>query len=98
MPRYTMDLTDDFDSLLTEMAKKEGVSKSEIIRRSVAVYKFMEEEVTSVPNSKIVIASENNQVEKILVMPFWHYAPKKKRASKGGGVNIPKDTSVAAMA
>ena len=70
MPRFTIDVGERFDELLTSMAKSEDTTKSEIIRRSVAAYIYLVNETERGKNGKKVsITNDKDQVIKDVVLP-----------------------------
>lgn len=44
MPRLTLDLSTEIDQRLTEIARKEGISKAEAMRRAFALLAVAEQE------------------------------------------------------
>jgi predicted transcriptional regulator len=44
--RLSININDETAAALQELAKKRGVSVTEIVRRAVSVYKFVEDEVS----------------------------------------------------
>lgn len=44
MPKYTMQMNDNLESVLDELAEKEGISKAQVIRRSLTLLKLAEEQ------------------------------------------------------
>lgn len=71
MPRYTVDFSKNFDLILTKMAKDESTTKSEIIRRSLAFYKFLRQQVMRNGEYKVSITDQNDKVISDIVMPYW---------------------------
>jgi hypothetical protein len=45
MNRYSIQLSDRFDKFLTELSHRDGISKADTIRRSVAFYSYMRKEL-----------------------------------------------------
>lgn len=70
MARYTMDVGEDFDQLLTQLAKDKSTTKSEIIRRAVASYKYLDSQVrTNGTSRKVSITNDQDEVLKDVVLP-----------------------------
>jgi predicted transcriptional regulator len=44
MAKYTIQMNDKLEQLLEELAEKEGVSKAQVIRRSLTLLKLAEEQ------------------------------------------------------
>ncbi|MDQ2733029.1 MAG: ribbon-helix-helix protein, CopG family [Armatimonadota bacterium] len=67
MPRYTIDLGTKLDKLLDDLATSHEITKSEIIRRAVASYAYLDEERSQ--GKKISIVDEQNRTVKEVVLP-----------------------------
>ena len=67
MPRYTVDFGEKFDRLLTELARSDETTKSEIIRRAVAAYSYLRSEAHD--GKKVSITNAQDQVVKDVVLP-----------------------------
>ena len=69
MPRYTMDLDDNFDQTLNDLVKGDNTdakTKADVIRRAVASYKFLKEQEAN--NNKVSITN-NGKVVKDVILP-----------------------------
>lgn len=69
MPRYTMDLDPAFDRTLTQLAQSKGVSKSEIIKRAVASYSFLNQRAGGDPDHKVVRVVNDEGKETEILLP-----------------------------
>jgi predicted transcriptional regulator len=67
MPRYTIDFNEEFDNLLKEIAEKKGVTKAEVIRRSVASYSYLEKQTAD--QNKLSITDNEDKVIKDIKLP-----------------------------
>ncbi len=67
MARLTVQFPDKTTQILTELSDQEEVSKTEILRRAVSLYRFLQNE-TREGKHKITIADENDKVVKEIVM------------------------------
>lgn len=69
MPRYTMDLDENFDQILNDLVKTTGAStKADVIRRAVASYKFLKSEAPE--NGKNVsITTKDGKIVKDVILP-----------------------------
>ncbi len=68
MPRFTVDIDDQFNKTLTELAN--GGSKADVIRRAVATYSFLKSEVPDqTSNKRVSISDAQGNVEKVLILP-----------------------------
>lgn len=65
MPRFTLDVDDQFNDTLTKLA--EGGSKAEAIRKAIATYKVLKSEVQA--GKKVSISDDDGKVEKIVILP-----------------------------
>ena len=66
MPRYTMDIDEQFGSLLSELSR--GTTKSEVIRRAVASHAFLKRN-TAHNDTKVSITDQEDRVLKDVVLP-----------------------------
>jgi len=67
LKRYTIDLGDKFDKLLTDLAQSKEITKSELIRRAVASYAYLEEERAS--GKRISVVDDASKTVKEVVLP-----------------------------
>lgn len=67
MARLTVQFPEATTEILAEMSEKEQVSKTEILRRALAVYRYLENE-TRDGNRKVAIADENDKVVKEILI------------------------------
>ncbi len=67
MARLTVQFSDPTSELLAELSAKDQVSKTEILRRALAVYKYLEQE-TRDGKRKVAITDENDKVLKEIVI------------------------------
>jgi hypothetical protein len=68
MPRFTVDMDDQFSETLTKLAN--GGSKADAIRKAVSVYQFLKSEVPNPYSEKrVAITDSQGKVEKIVVLP-----------------------------
>jgi len=43
MPKYTLQMNDKLEAILDELAEREGISKAQVIRRSLTLLKLAED-------------------------------------------------------
>lgn len=67
MSRYTIDLGEKFDELLTALAKGKDITKSEIIRRAVASYAYLAKETEE--GRRVSITDAGDRIVKDVVLP-----------------------------
>jgi hypothetical protein len=68
MPRYTIDIDDQFDKTLTELAN--GGSKADVIRRAVQTYSYLKSQVPNQNSDKRVsITDADGNVKKDVILP-----------------------------
>jgi hypothetical protein len=61
MVRLTLEVSEDVDRLLRDLAQAEGIDKYEVIRRALALYQYLHKEAT-VENHKLQIANQEGGV------------------------------------
>ena len=67
MARLTVQFPERTSEILTELSEQDQVSKTEILRRALALYKYLENE-TREGGKKIAIADQNDQILKEIVI------------------------------
>lgn len=67
MARYTIDVGEKFDEILTTLARSNETTKSEIIRRAVATYSVLTEQATD--GRKVSITDMRDRVLKDILLP-----------------------------
>lgn len=68
MPKLTIRFGEKTDELLKELAKIKGTTKSEIIRRALVTYKYLDDQVRD-GNNHISIKSADDQTIKDVILP-----------------------------
>ncbi len=67
----TFQLVPEFVSLLEELALKRGTTKVAILKKAVALYNFVDEEVLDKDDHHLVILNkEGETITKLLLSPF----------------------------
>jgi hypothetical protein len=64
MPKYTLQMNDRLDDVLEDLAKREGISKAQVIRRSVALLKLAEDHRDQGYELQLVKEPEGDEPEK----------------------------------
>ncbi len=68
MPRFTIDIDDKFNNVLSELAK--GTTKADVIRRAVASYQYLKAETSGQASDKrISITDAAGNIQKDVVLP-----------------------------
>jgi hypothetical protein len=67
MNRYTIQFTPQFDALLAEIGSIEGVSKAEAIRRSVAVFGFLNKELIKGHRRLLIVNDDTGETMQIVL-------------------------------
>ncbi len=68
MAKLTIEFGDEANRLIAEMADDEGRTKAEIVRRSVALYSIVQEELRQDrKHRRVVIASDDGEPLKVIV-------------------------------
>ena len=69
MARLTVQFPERTSEILAELSARHQVSKSEMLRRALGYYKYLEQE-TRDGKHKIAIVDENDRVVKEIVLTF----------------------------
>jgi len=69
MARYTIDFENNIEQALRALSKKKHVSKAEIIRRALASYKYLIDNVYDSCDRKVSITDNKDRVLKDIVLP-----------------------------
>ena len=70
MPRYTIDIDDEFDKTLTELVKNtDATTKADVIRRAVASYSYLKKQQRQQKNTKLRIVDKDNKPLQEIVLP-----------------------------
>lgn len=67
MARLTVQFPDATSEILAELSERDEVSKTEILKRAIGLYRYLEKE-TRDGKRKIAIADENDKVLKEIVI------------------------------
>ena len=68
MPKLTIRFGDKTDKMLAELAEEKGTTKTEIIRRALVTYKYLDEEIKD-GNKRVSITTKNNETIKDVILP-----------------------------
>jgi hypothetical protein len=68
MKRLTLDMSPKMDDILTHLARGKSMSKAEVLRRAVALYNYVEEQLASGETS-LTISNKQDEVIKEIVVP-----------------------------
>ncbi len=68
MARYTIDVDEDFDKMLSNLAKEKGSTKADVIRRAVSSYSYLTNETGNDPNKKVSITNPDDKVLKDVIL------------------------------
>ena len=70
MPRYTIDIDDEFDKTLTDLIKNtDATTKAEVIRRAVASYSYLKKQQRQQKDTKLRIVDKNDKPLQEIVLP-----------------------------
>ena len=68
MPRYTIDIDDQFDKTLSDLAN--GGSKADVIRKAVQTYSYLKSQVpNSLSPNRVSITDTEGNVKKDVILP-----------------------------
>ncbi|HKD83589.1 MAG TPA: hypothetical protein VKB58_02485 [Terriglobales bacterium] len=68
MAKLTVEFNEKMNQILDTLAKEKGTTKAEVLRRAVALYRYLDAEQKEGENQKVSI-TRNNQVLKDIVLP-----------------------------
>jgi predicted transcriptional regulator len=68
MPKLTVEFNDKMNAILEQLANEKGTTKVDVLRRAVALYKYLDSEQNE-DKSKRVSITKNNKVLKEIVLP-----------------------------
>jgi len=66
MPRLTVQFPEKTDEMLAELANKNEVSKTEVLRRALSLYRYLDREAREKGN-KVTIADKEDKILKEIV-------------------------------
>jgi hypothetical protein len=67
MAKLTVEFSPGMDQIISDLSSEKGLSKVEVIRRAVALYKYLDKELAD--GSKQVAITKDEKVIKELVLP-----------------------------
>ncbi len=67
MPKLTIEFNDRMNDVLEQLATKDDTSKVDIIRRALALYKYVDEEVGGNDRRKLAIAEDEKVLKEIVL-------------------------------
>ena len=68
MAKLTVEFSDGMTKLLESLARKNGTTKVDVIRRALALYNYVDEEVLEKKGRKLSITEDDNKVIKDLIV------------------------------
>ena len=68
MPKLTVEFNDKMNDILEQLANEKGTTKVDVLRRAVALYKYLDSEQNEDKNNRVSI-TQNNKVLKEIVLP-----------------------------
>ena len=70
MPRFSIDVDSAFDKTLNDLvASTDATTKADVIRRAVASYKYLKDELKEDQSSKISLTDSKGNVKKDVILP-----------------------------
>ena len=69
MPKLTVQFGDDTSKLLKELAAEKGTSQTEIIRRALAMYRYLDKETRDGDKRVSVTSAKENKILKDVILP-----------------------------
>ena len=68
MAKLTVEFSDGMTKLLESLARKNGTTKVDVIRRALALYNYVDEEVLDKKGRKLSITESDNKILKDLIV------------------------------
>lgn len=68
MPKLTVEFNDKMNDILEQLADEKGTTKVDVLRRAVALYRYLDSEQKEGENKKVSI-TQNDKVLKDIVLP-----------------------------
>jgi predicted transcriptional regulator len=68
MAKLTVEFNDKMNDILEKLAEEKRTSKVDVLRRAVALYRYLDSEQNQDENQKVSI-TKNNKVVKDIVLP-----------------------------
>jgi hypothetical protein len=68
MARLTVQFPERTSKILEELSEDSQVTKTEVLRRALALYKYLDEEVRKGKGKKLAIADENDKILKEIAL------------------------------
>ncbi len=68
MAKLTVEFNDKMNDILEKLAEEKGTTKVDVLRRAVALYRYLDSEQNEDENQKVSI-TKNNKVVKDIVLP-----------------------------
>jgi len=66
LSKLTVQLSGELDSVLGDLAERQGIPKTQVIRRSIALMKYLEDETSKNPDRKLAITENGNVLTEIV--------------------------------
>lgn len=69
MSKYTVDFGEQLDRTIERLAKEKGTTKADVLRRAIASYDYLVQQVNPTTGMKIAVSDGNDRVVKEVVLP-----------------------------
>ena len=67
MPRLTIEFSENVNEILKDLAKKDQITKVDVIRRSLALFDFIHKEVVE-GNKRLIVTDDNGDPPKEILL------------------------------
>ncbi len=67
MAKLTIQFGEQMDDLLEQLAKEKGITKAEVLRRALAIYKYADDETKSGEKRLSITSAKDNKIVKDIV-------------------------------
>jgi hypothetical protein len=68
MPKLTVEFNDKMNEILDQLANEKGTTKVDVLRRAVALYRYLDSEQNPEENKRVSI-TQGDKVVKDIVLP-----------------------------
>jgi hypothetical protein len=67
MPKLTVEFNERMNEMLEELAAREGTTKVDILRRALALYRYVDEEVGENKKRRVAITEDDRVLKEIVL-------------------------------
>jgi len=67
MPKLTVEFNDKMNQILEQLAEEKGTTKVDVLRRAVALYRYLEEEKRKDEDNQLSITKDGKALKDIVI-------------------------------